>query len=170
MAIFILFYDARQLHTTLADKCLVNMYLFWHYYLGDGLFRRNWRQYMQYYLVNIASICRFRSSGLSNRRVYINHRALRTELWNVCYMSKHFLFYFNHLLPSAHKSSRIVKILILKLEGTIKKISYQRRDYDSVDEKSLSYATCPKKQNSGSKGLNMFPVKLQSVENGRGSY
>ena len=44
------------------------------------------------------------------------------------------------LLPIAHKSARIVKISILKLEGIIKKISYERRDYESVDEKSLSKA------------------------------
>ena len=41
-------------------------------------------------------------------------------------------------MPSAHKSVRIAKILIVKLEGIIKKISYDRRDYESVDEKSLS--------------------------------
>ena len=44
----------------------------------------------------------------------------------------------NPLLPIAYKSARIYKILILKLEGIIKKISYERRDYESVDEKSLS--------------------------------
>ena len=43
-------------------------------------------------------------------------------------------------MPSAHKSVRISKISILKLEGIIKKISYERRDYESVDEKSLSEA------------------------------
>ena len=43
-------------------------------------------------------------------------------------------------MPSAHKSVRIAKILILKLEGIIKKISYERRDYESVDEESLPYA------------------------------
>ena len=35
---------------------------------------------------------------------------------------------------------RSAKILILILEGIIKKISYERRDYESVDEKSLSWA------------------------------
>ena len=45
---------------------------------------------------------------------------------------------FNPLLPIAYKSARIDKISILKLEGIIKKISYERRDYESVDEKSLS--------------------------------
>ena len=49
-------------------------------------------------------------------------------------------FDFNPLLPIAHKSARIDKISILKLEGITKKISYERRDYDSVDEKSLSKA------------------------------
>ena len=45
---------------------------------------------------------------------------------------------YNPLVPSAHKNTRIAKISILKLEGIIKKISYERRDYESVDEKSLS--------------------------------
>ena len=48
------------------------------------------------------------------------------------------LFIINPLVPSAHKSVRISKISILKLEGIIKKISYERRDYESVDEKGLS--------------------------------
>ena len=43
----------------------------------------------------------------------------------------------NFLLPIAQKSARIGKISILKLER-IKKNSYERRDYKSVDEKSLS--------------------------------
>ena len=33
---------------------------------------------------------------------------------------------------------RSAKILILNKEGIIEKISYERRDYESVDEKSLS--------------------------------
>ena len=41
----------------------------------------------------------------------------------------------NTLLPIAHKSARIDKILILKLEVIIQKISYERRDYETVDEK-----------------------------------
>ena len=48
--------------------------------------------------------------------------------------------YLNPLVPIAHKSAQIDKISILKLEGIIKKISYERRDYESVDEKSLSKA------------------------------
>ena len=44
----------------------------------------------------------------------------------------------NPLCPCVTNSSRIAKISILKLEGSIKKISYERRDYESVDEKSLS--------------------------------
>ena len=43
----------------------------------------------------------------------------------------------NPLLPIAHKSARIGQTSILKLEGIIKKISYERRDYESVDERSL---------------------------------
>ena len=48
----------------------------------------------------------------------------------------------NPLVPSAHKdeSARIAKILILLvfLEGIIKKISYERRYYEPVDENILS--------------------------------
>ena len=45
----------------------------------------------------------------------------------------------NPLVPSVHKSARMAKISILKKkEGTIKRISYERLDYESVDEKSLS--------------------------------
>ena len=47
-------------------------------------------------------------------------------------------FSVNPLVPSAHKSVRIAKISFLKLEGIIKKISYERRDNESVDEKGLS--------------------------------
>ena len=36
------------------------------------------------------------------------------------------------------KVYELPKFSILKLEGIIKKISYERRDYESVDEKSLS--------------------------------
>ena len=45
---------------------------------------------------------------------------------------------FNPLLPSAANMRRSAKILILILEGIIKKISHERRDYESVDENSLS--------------------------------
>ena len=45
------------------------------------------------------------------------------------------------------------KILILIYEGIIKKISYVRRNYESVDEKSLSRLCNEKLQkNSGSRG------------------
>ena len=44
----------------------------------------------------------------------------------------------NPLVHSADKSGQIApKISILKLEGVIQKISYERRDYESEDEKSL---------------------------------
>ena len=52
----------------------------------------------------------------------------------------HPLYRLNHLVPSAHKSARIAKISILKLEGIIKQISYERRDNELVDEKRLSLA------------------------------
>ena len=41
--------------------------------------------------------------------------------------------------------TRSAKILILISEGIIKKISYERRAYESVDEKSLSFL-CPEKR------------------------
>ena len=55
---------------------------------------------------------------------------------------------------------RSAKIFILILEGIIKKISYERLDSESVDEKSLCIlGYVPKKlwkkNNSGSKGLNV---------------
>ena len=41
-------------------------------------------------------------------------------------------------MPSVLNKVRLNKISILILEGIIKKISYERRDYESVDKKSLS--------------------------------
>ena len=76
------------------------------------------------------------------------------------------LMYYNPLVPSAHKSVRISKISILKLEGIIKKISYERRDYESVDENSLSEAMSRKnyeKKNSGTKGLRR-PYNIPGAE------
>ena len=55
-----------------------------------------------------------------------------------------FTNFFNPLLPIAYKSARIDKISILKLEGIIKLISFERRDYESVEEKSLSQAVTQK--------------------------
>ena len=45
---------------------------------------------------------------------------------------------FNPFPPSVPLWPRLAKLSILILEGIIKKISYERRDYESVDEKSLS--------------------------------
>ena len=63
----------------------------------------------------------------------------------------------NLLEPNAHKSTRISKILILKIEGSTKNPIYERCVYESVDDKSLSYAMSQKrhkkKKNSGSAGL-----------------
>ena len=52
------------------------------------------------------------------------------------------------------------KILILILEGINKKISYERSDYESVDEKSLSKAMSrkPTKKKSGSEGLKKMNI------------
>ena len=68
--------------------------------------------------------------------------------------------HFNPLLPIAHKSARIAKISILKLEGIIQKISYERRDYESVDEKSLSKTVSKNygKNNSDTKGLKKMKI------------
>ena len=46
--------------------------------------------------------------------------------------------YFNPFPPSVPIWHRLAKHSILILEGIIKKISYERHDYESVDEKSLS--------------------------------
>ena len=48
------------------------------------------------------------------------------------------ILFLNPLLPSAANMRLGAKILILILEGIIKEISFERRDYESVDEKSLS--------------------------------
>ena len=53
--------------------------------------------------------------------------------------------------------ARLAKILIS--QGIVKKISYERRDYESVDEKSLSSAMSrktTKKKNSCSKVLGWY--------------
>ena len=55
---------------------------------------------------------------------------------NVVYNIKHNLFIFNPQMPSAHKSARIAKISILKLEGIMKKNFYESSDYESVNEKT----------------------------------
>ena len=65
----------------------------------------------------------------------------------------------NPLLPNGNISSAKILILI----GIIKQISYERRDYESVDEKSLSLSYVPKnyeRKNSGSKGINSVLSKL----------
>ena len=64
-----------------------------------------------------------------------------------------FVLLLNHLVPSVDISARIAKILILNnLEGIIQKISYERRDYKSVDEKRY-VPKKTKKENSGTKIL-----------------
>ena len=47
-------------------------------------------------------------------------------------------FFINPFPQSVPIWQRLAKVSILILEGTIKKLSYERRDYESVDEKSLS--------------------------------
>ena len=46
-------------------------------------------------------------------------------------------FLFNPFPPSAPIWYRLAKLSILILEGIIKKISYERRDSESVDEKPI---------------------------------
>ena len=48
---------------------------------------------------------------------------------------------FNPLLPIGNYSYRIIKISFSNKEGIKKKISYERRVYESVDEESLSWAS-----------------------------
>ena len=45
--------------------------------------------------------------------------------------------YINPLVHSVHYNGRLTKILIIILEGILKKTSYERREYESVDEKIL---------------------------------
>ena len=48
------------------------------------------------------------------------------------------LNFFNSLVPSVLNIGHLTKILISIQEGILQKKSYERRDYESVDEKSLS--------------------------------
>ena len=59
----------------------------------------------------------------------------------------------NPLLPSAANMRRSAKIFILIKEEIIKKISYERRDHESVDEKKRKIPEKLQKNISGSKGL-----------------
>ena len=66
---------------------------------------------------------------------------------------------FNPLTPRRTLVAPFTEISILFWEGIIKKISYERRAYESVDEKSLYWVTSrktTKKNNSVLKGLNTF--------------
>ena len=64
----------------------------------------------------------------------------------------HIYFIINPLLPIGHKSARIGKMSILKLEGIIKKISYERRDYESENEKKAMSRKTTKKRIQALKG------------------
>ena len=52
--------------------------------------------------------------------------------------------YFNPKLPSVPNMAYWAKFLISIQEGIPEKISYERRDYESVDDKSLLYRLHPK--------------------------
>ena len=46
----------------------------------------------------------------------------------------YYFWMFNPLLPSVPNIGRLTKILISIKEGIIKKITYERRAYESVDD------------------------------------
>ena len=48
-------------------------------------------------------------------------------------------------MPSILYIGQLAKILISATGGILKKISYERQEYESVDEKSLSWAMSQKK-------------------------
>ena len=62
----------------------------------------------------------------------------------------------NPFVPSVLNIVRLTKISILIEEGIIKKVSYERRAYESVDEKSYLISYVPKndkKKNPDTNGL-----------------
>ena len=61
----------------------------------------------------------------------------------------------NPLVSSVLFMGRLAKLSIS--EGILKKISLERPDYESVDEKSLSYRLCPEKKESGHKWVSPSP-------------
>ena len=68
---------------------------------------------------------------------------------------------YNPFPPSVPIWHRLAKFFILILDGIVKKNFYERRDYESVDEKSLSWAMSRKndgKKNSGGKGLEKMRI------------
>ena len=64
------------------------------------------------------------------------------------------IYCFNPLLPNVPQRERLAKIFDFNLRRDHQKISYERRDYESVDEKSI-FGYVPKncEENSGGKGL-----------------
>ena len=64
----------------------------------------------------------------------------------------------NPLLPCTYKSARI--IIISKLEGIIKKNSYARRDYESV-EKRANLRLCPTYLMLKTAYLKLYPTNLR---------
>ena len=68
-------------------------------------------------------------SSLSGNMNYIS---------KICSGAHMYIYYFNPLTPRRTLLAPLTKILILFQEGIIKKISEERRAYESVDEKSLS--------------------------------
>ena len=73
-------------------------------------------------------------------------------------------------MPSVLYIGRLAKILISIKEGIIKKKSYERRDYESVDEKNLFLAMLREttKKNSCNNGLSY--ILLSVVSSGPSKY
>ena len=98
---------------------------------------------------------------MSNGRLGLWHAYFLIECVDFCWHWMRLKFYakliqINPFPPSVPVWHRLAKLSIFILEGIIKKISYERRDYESVNEKSLSWAMSRKndeRKNSGGKGL-----------------
>ena len=77
-------------------------------------------------------------------------------------------FAINPLVPSVLSIGRLDNIFISILEGILKRISYERRDNESVDEKSLyilSYVTKnDEKKNPGKNGYNKHVPSFRYVK------
>ena len=67
------------------------------------------------------------------RMTYENKFCYRI-IYRIIFESIVFTYYINPLLPSVLNIGRLSKILISTKEGIIKKISYERRAYESVDD------------------------------------
>ena len=65
----------------------------------------------------------------------VTETRVRENIYSINKLTK-IKFLVNPLVHSVQYIGRLTKILISILEGILKKISYERRDYESVDDKS----------------------------------